>query len=190
MDVDDAAARCPRGARSSTAAGLALLSLAMLGLGGCTAARSVAVAPCGAAAVRIAAGQFGVGHGHFGGALLFWNEGRTTCRLQGYPRASAVPATGGAPVVVNSTPRGYLGGLPPESTRLPVVILAPNAVASAVLEGTAVTPSRASRCSRYGALLVGIPGARARTTIAIETSACSHLQVHPIVPGATGSASP
>ena len=42
----------------------------------------------------------------------------------------------------------------------------------------------------YGALLVGIPGAAARTTIAIETSACSHLRVHPIVLGETGRESP
>jgi len=170
------------------AIGLLAASLGVLGLSACDVASSSAVPPC--RAVRITAGQFGVGHGHFGGALLFWNEGRVTCTVRGYPRVETIPATGGGPEAIAHTPRGYLGGLLPGTTRIPVVTLAPSGVAAAILEGSVAPPASAARCPRYGALRVGLPGARTTTTLAIETAGCSHLQVHPIVVGTTGDESP
>jgi hypothetical protein len=140
--------------------------------------------------VRITVGQFGVGQGHFGGPLLFSNMGPDTCRLQGYPLVAASSARGHGRVDVARTPRGYLGGLLPGTSRLPVVILAPGGIASAILEGSSVAVARGPRCPPAGVLHVGIPGGQPATALAIETTACSRLQVHPVVLGRSGHASP
>jgi Protein of unknown function (DUF4232) len=158
--------------------------LAAAVLAGCTTASDAASA-CGGASLRITVGQFGVGHGHFGGALLFRNVGASDCTLQGYPVARAVSSTGGHTVPVQQTARGYVGGLLPGRRAMPRVTLAPGAVASAILEGTAGAADPA-RCASYRALEVGVPGKQATTTLAIETTSCRRLQVHPIVPGESG----
>ncbi|HEV3213532.1 MAG TPA: DUF4232 domain-containing protein [Acidimicrobiales bacterium] len=170
------------------AIGIVLTSSGSVGLAACGVVASAAVAPCPARAVAITVGQFGVGRGHFGGALLFTNRGHATCTLRGYPDASAVSAR--AIVALPRAPRGYLGGLLPGVAHPPVVTLAPGAVASAVVEGLAVAASRSSTCTPYGALRIGVPGSSAATTLAIETSSCSALEVHPIVLGRTGNQSP
>jgi uncharacterized protein DUF4232 len=163
---------------------------ALLALTACGAPARVTVAPCRGDAVTVTAGQFGVGRGHFGGALLFSNVGPTTCSLRGYPTVLEVLEGAGRDVAVASTPRGYLGGLLPGATAAPTVTLVPHGVASAILEGTAVAASRGAACARVRSLLVGMPGSIAGIALAIETSACSHLEVHPVVAGRTGDQAP
>lgn len=166
--------------------GGALLAGALLD--GC-ALGSTSLGACGGTNVRITVGQFGVGHGHFGGALLFRNRGTTACTLRGYPVAWAVANDGGREVALRDTDRGYVGGLLPGTTRAPGVVLAPGAVASAIVEGvSAASPS--APCPAYRALLVGVPGGRATTSLAVEATACRRLQIHPIVPGESGNQSP
>jgi len=170
------------------ALGLAACALGGTLLTGCSLT-STSVDACGSTSVRITVGQFGVGQGHFGGALLFRNDASTACTLQGYPVARAVASDGGRTTAALDSPRGYVGGLLPGSTQPPKVTLVPGAVASAILEGAGVAPTSAP-CPRYRALLVGVPGGRATTALAIETAACRRLQIHPIVPGESGDQSP
>jgi hypothetical protein len=139
--------------------------------------------------VRITVGQFGVGHGHFGGALLFRNDGSRACTLNGYPVARAVATEDGRVMAALDSPRGYVGGLLPGRTQPPRVTLAPGAVASAILEGVGDAPA-SPPCPRYRGLLVGVPGGPATTPLAIETAACRRLQIHPIVAGESGDQSP
>jgi hypothetical protein len=167
-----------------------LVAFGAVALSGCDVAASDAVAPCRAGAIVVTAGQFGVGPGHFGGGLLFTNRGAATCTLHGYPVVHAVPAGRGRAAAAKNTSRGYLGGLLPGVTHPPTVTLAPGAVASAVLEGSVSTVPRSPACPSDDALLVAIPGSGATTRLAIETSSCSHLEVHPIVPGRSGEQSP
>jgi Protein of unknown function (DUF4232) len=170
------------------ALGLATCALGCTLLSGCALTSSI-VSACGGASVRITVGQFGVGHGHFGGALLFRNDGSTACTLRGYPVARAVATAGGRPIAALDSPRGYVGGLLPGSTHPPMVTLVPGAIASAILEGAGAAPASRA-CPRYRALLVGVPGGRASTALAIETAVCRRLQIHPIVPGESGDQSP
>jgi Protein of unknown function (DUF4232) len=159
--------------------------LAGVALAGCGGGLDATIAPCRPGVVAITLGQFGVGRGHFGGSILFSNDGHTTCTLAGYPSVRVASLRSGD-VAVRDVARGFLGGLLPGTTRLPVVTLAPHAVASAVLEGS----SHAEGCLSDPTLRVGIPDAQATTRIALETSRCSHLEIHPIVPGSSGAASP
>lgn len=188
--MDRVRARWPARRGLARRAGTALVACALGGtlLTACALTAS-ALGACTSASVRISLGQFGVGHGHFGGALLFRNSGSTACTLHGYPVARAVSRDARRTVAVRDSDRGYVGGLLPGRTRAPRITLAPGAVASAILEG--VGTSGAGRpCPTYRSLLVGVPGGRATTALSIETQACRRLQVHPIVPGASGDESP
>lgn len=166
----------------------ALLVVLCATLTGC-ATPTAGAGPCTDASIRITAGEFAVGHGHFGGALLFWNRGTTACDIAGYPTIRALVGAGGAGVAVRRTPRGYVGGLPAGSDAPPHVLLDPGAVASAILEGTTLVPG-APVCRSYRGVLVGVPGAAASTTLAVEASTCRRLQIHPVVSGGSGSERP
>lgn len=82
------------------------------------------------------------------------------------------------------TPMGYLGGQ--RSAGAPAVIqLVPKQEASALVEGTSVGSD--PNCGSYASLLVTPPGETHSVTVATSLPACSGLQVHPVVPGSTGS---
>lgn len=167
---------------------LAALLLAATALAACGFDSANAAVACTSSDVRISAGQFGVGHGHFGGALLFRNEGSTACTLRGYPVALGLTADGGRRIAAAGTPRGYVGGLLPGRASPPTVLLAPGVAASAILEGT--TREDGGACRTFRAIVVGPPGGVATTALAIETAPCTRLEVHPIVSGVTGDQSP
>jgi hypothetical protein len=166
---------------------LAAGALAAVLLTGC-ALTSAVTAPCDSTGVQITVGQFGVGNGHFGGALLFRNRSSTTCTLRGLPVARAVRSDPVSTVSALRSARGYVGGLLPGHSQPPVVTLSPGAMASAILEGT--TASNTRQCPTYRAVLVGVPEGPATTVLPIESAGCHRLQVHPIVPGVSGDQSP
>ncbi|HVC14496.1 MAG TPA: DUF4232 domain-containing protein [Acidimicrobiales bacterium] len=145
---------------------------------------------CTFADLSISHGQGGAGLGHEGGPLLFKNTGSSTCTLSGYPGVAALNATGQQVSQAQRSPNGYLGGMETGSTAPPVVTLAPGATASALVEGTDVPEGTASSCPTYPALLVTPPTSTHSQRVTLPLPGCSPLQIHPVVPGTTGSALP
>jgi hypothetical protein len=126
------------------------------------------------------------GMGHIGIVLRFRNASGTTCHLEGYPGAAALDAQGRQVVQAVRTLNGYFRALP-AGEGPPVVTLAPGQYASAFLEGTDVPVNGATRCPSYPKLLVTPPNTRVSALIARSMSGCTPIQVHPVVPGTTGT---
>jgi hypothetical protein len=125
--------------------------------------------------------------GHQGVVLLFVNNGSTSCVLYGYPGAAGLNASGAQVVQAQRTLTGMMGGLAPGVTALPRITLAPGQTASAVVEGTDVPSGNETSCPTYSSLLVTAPNAKVSVTIPLSLPGCSGLQVHPVVPGTSGS---
>jgi hypothetical protein len=125
--------------------------------------------------------------GHQGVVLLFVNNGSTSCVLYGYPGAAGLNEGGAQVVQAQRTLTGMMGGLAPGVTALPRITLAPGQTASAVVEGTDVPSGTETSCPTYPSLLVTAPNAKASVTIRFALPGCSGLQVHPAVPGTSGS---
>lgn len=139
---------------------------------------------CAAGQVSVSVGSSTAGLGHLGEPLLFENVGSAACALSGYPGAAVVGAAG-RQVQFRRTPNGYLGGLSPQATADPVVLLRPHQTASALLEGEDSTPAGVS-CPRYAALLVTPPNSTLTSRVARALSICDP-QIHPVVPGTSGT---
>jgi hypothetical protein len=120
--------------------------------------------------------------------LVFTNESQATCSLSGYPGVAGLDAQGVQVVQAQRTLNGYLGGLPPGTTAPPTVSLAPGQTASAVVEGTDMPLGSATSCPSYPALLVTPPDLTDSVHLEAALPGCSPIQVHPVVPGSSGSA--
>jgi hypothetical protein len=125
--------------------------------------------------------------GHQGVVLLFVNNGSTSCVLHGYPGAAGLNASGAQVTQAQRTPAGMMGGLAPGVTALPRITLAHGQTASAVVEGTDVPSGTETSCPTYPSLLVTAPNTKVSVTIPLSLPGCSGLQVHPVVPGTSGS---
>ena len=109
------------------------------------------------------------------------------CTLTGYPGVAGLDGAGHQIAQASRTRNGFLGGVS-ASTPIPVVVLAPNAQASALVEGTDVPTGTATTCPTYASLLATPPNALTAVPIAASLPGCSGLEVHPVVAGTTGSA--
>jgi hypothetical protein len=136
----------------------------------------------------ISTGQVAVGTGHQGVPLLFRNTGTTPCRLTGYPGVAGL-TNGSAQTRATATPSGFLGGLPPGTSSLPVIELAPGEVASALVEGTDLPTGTATTCPSLTTLVVTPPNARQASRLPTGLPDCTGLAVHPVVPGTNGTLS-
>jgi Protein of unknown function (DUF4232) len=125
------------------------------------------------------------GMGHIGVVLLFKNTGAQTCTLAGYPGVAGLNAAGQQVVQAQRTLNGYMRALPPGEGP-PVVTLTTGESASAFVEGTDVPQGNAA-CATYPKLLVTPPNTTQSVTIDAAMPGCSPVQVHPVVPGTTGS---
>ena len=132
--------------------------------------------------VSITAGDAGVGHRSK--VVVFRNTGSTRCVLQGYPGIAALDGAGDQVAQAKRTPSGYLGGV--ASGKAPLVNLAPGQSASATVEALAFGPNGES-CTGYTGLLVTPPDETHSVRVAWGSDGCSDLQVHPVVPGTSGS---
>ena len=126
------------------------------------------------------------GMGHIGIVLLFRNSSVTTCHLEGYPGAAALDAQGHQVVQAVRTLNGSFRALPPGEGP-PTVALAPGHSASAFLEGTDVPVNGATSCPSYPSILVTPPNTTVSVHIAKGMPGCTPIQIHPVVPGTTGS---
>jgi hypothetical protein len=126
------------------------------------------------------------GMGHIGVVLIFRNSSTQSCRLQGYPGAAALDAAGHQVVQATRTLNGFFRALP-AGEGPPVVNLAPGASASAFIEGTDVPVNGATSCPTYPKLLVTPPNTFVSVPIDKAMPGCTPIQIHPVVPGTTGT---
>ena len=146
---------------------------------------SVSEPACTTAELRITWKGIAGGLGHAGLVLLFENTGGG-CVLRGYPGVDGVDGQGNVTVQAGQTPNGYLGGPDTVGSEAAAIVLATGQVASALIEGSG--PVSGDACPRYEALLVTPPGETSSVRLLVQSSFC-HLEVHPVVVGATGDAS-
>ena len=140
---------------------------------------------CTSAQLGVSAGTKGVGLGHVGIPLVFRNVSDQACTLSGYPGVAGLDVHGSQTIQATRTPKGYLGGLTFSSGGpVPAVDLQPGATASALVEGTDTTEPA---CPIYPSLLVTAPNTFQSVSLDIEMPGCTGLQVHPVVPGSSGS---
>lgn len=152
-----------------------------------TTATTASLATCSFGQLQVSAGQQGAALGHEGGPILFENIGASPCSLQGYPGVAGLSTTGAQAVQAQWTPQGYMGGLRSSSAKPPLVVLGSHDVASALVEGTDNPIGDETTCPTYHKLLVTPPTSTQSATVAFGVPGCSRIQVHPVVPGATGS---
>ena len=143
--------------------------------------------PCTTAGLAIAAGEGGAGLGHWSLPILFRNTSPAKCRLTGYPGVAGLDDTGRQTAQARRSPNGFSGGLGFENQTPPTVDLAPGETASALVEGTNVPQDSAPSCPQYAALLVTPPGETHSVKLAAGENGCSGLEVHPVLPGTSGS---
>jgi hypothetical protein len=134
----------------------------------------------------------GAAAGHEDQILVFTNEGGSVCTLTGYPGVAGLNAAGQQAVQARRSLGGYMGGLSPDTTTLPVVSLVPGQTASAIVEGT--DNSLGSQpCPHYPSLLVTPPNLRKQVRVDVSNLGsqgfpdCSGIEVHPVVAGSGGS---
>ncbi|MET8233274.1 DUF4232 domain-containing protein [Micromonospora sp. NPDC005298] len=139
---------------------------------------------CTTANLTVTLGAPDSASGHRGVAVVFRNSGSTTCRLTGYPGIDALGGDGRTLAHAERTPRGYLGGAA-RGSRPATVTLRPDGVASALVEAQAFGADGAS-CTPYARLLVTPPDDVRSVRLGWDTDSCGDLEVHPVVPGATG----
>jgi len=153
----------------------------------CEVALTVSAGPGSSAlpctSLDISAGAVGVGLGHAGFPLRFRNVGSADCALEGHARVTARDSVTGRTVVARDDPSGYLGGT---DLPVPTYVLRPGDEVSAFVEGTNVPPGNARSCSSLVQLRVTVDGVTVRVSPTLYN--CSGMEVHPYVPGTTGSA--
>jgi hypothetical protein len=151
------------------------------------AAAGAGVPLCAGASVGVSGKEAPAAAGHLGVILLFVNDGTASCVLYGYPGVAGLNAGGAQLVQARRSPSGMLGGLGPGNTTIPRVTLSAGQTASAVVEGTDV-PTGTEPCASYPSLLVTPPNTRESVRIPWALPGCQPIQVHPVVPGTSGSA--
>ncbi len=141
---------------------------------------------CQAAHVAITLTDTGGAGPTIGGFMRFKNDGRNPCRLQGWPKVTAVSATGRTMVAERhrTTPLGPFRVF----TQAPRLIVRPGQSAFAALVGSDVGPHL--QCpSPYHTLSVRLPGSSSTVTLSAwlpglhsDLLACTPLQVSMILP--------
>ncbi len=132
--------------------------------------------PCWGEQVAVNASSTDSAVGHRRVVLNFSLVGGESCTLSGYPSVDS--GTGGPSIHADSTPRGYMGGLPAAVDDLPSVVLSVSTQAQAVVESMAVDDSGNS-CPSYTDLRVSPPAINLVFTVPVTIEACQ-LQVHPV----------
>ncbi|WP_406813794.1 DUF4232 domain-containing protein [Mycobacterium sp. M23085] len=133
--------------------------------------------PCWSDQIAVTAAPAGAAVGHRALTLVFsLAGGADPCTLTGY--AGVDSGAGGPLIHAQPTPRGYLGGLPPDVNVPPTVILSISTQGQAIVEGIAVGAEGES-CPTYTDLVINPPDTTQAVTVAATIQACA-LQVHPI----------
>ncbi|HEX2902254.1 MAG TPA: DUF4232 domain-containing protein [Jatrophihabitans sp.] len=142
------------------------------------------LAACALPYLHVTARAASGGNAHAGVIIEFTNTGQIPCALGGYPNVAILDARGQQVKQAAHTPSGYLGGQRHGAPR--AIGLGSGGSASALLEGEVVDVDGAS-CPAEPGLSVLPPGTRTAARVAVRTALCGGTQVHPVVPGTTGS---
>ncbi|WP_326560760.1 DUF4232 domain-containing protein [Micromonospora sp. NBC_01796] len=142
---------------------------------------------CRKADLKVSRRATEAGSGHRAVILVFTNTGAGPCRTRGYPGVAGLDRDGNQVAQAERTRSGYLGGLGAD-TKAPTVTLSPGQSASATVEATAFDPATGNGCTPYAGLLVTVPDDTASTQVPWTNDGCTGLEVHPVVPGTSGSA--
>jgi len=114
----------------------------------------------------------------------FANTSATTCTLYGYPGAAIVDASGHQLQQAKRTLRGPLGGLPPGTSGLPTVTLAPRGYAAAFVEGEDQREIGAAQAGcdapKYPRILITPPNTKVPVPFTVGWPKCYSFQVHPV----------
>jgi hypothetical protein len=145
------------------------------------------LAPCAPPYLKLTAGRATSGSGHAGYVLIFTNTGQIACAMTGYPAVAILDARDRQIIKAARTPNGYLGGLRHPKPALPATGLGPGGVASALLEGMVFDPTSTKGCPIEHALLGTAPSTTSPIKLVATTVICSQVQIHPVVPGTSGS---
>jgi hypothetical protein len=155
------------------------------------ATKTVISAPptCLRSQLRVAFVSVNGGLGHGGTLIHVTNVSDKACSLTGYPRVNGVFASG-VQRMHKDTLFGYLGGLsinPSTEAKLPVVTLrARHQVATSMVEGVL-----RFTCPGFTSYVVSLPHVTGGTYTfrpSLPDQYCFQPEVHPFVPGSTGSA--
>ena len=115
--------------------------------------------------------------------LIFRNTSAVTCHLTGYPGVAALNSIDQQIAQATRTLHGYLAG----ATSAGTVTLAAGASASATVEALAIDAGTGNGCAAYAGILVTPPNETHSIKLAWPGDGCSSLEIHPVVPGTTGS---
>ncbi len=115
--------------------------------------------------------------------------------MNGYPGVAALNSLGSQVAQAVRHETGMMGGLPSDSSPLPLVTLAPGQAASAEIEGTDMPPGNATTCIGYPSFVITPPGETHSVRVAVPMAnasyggfpGCRPISVNPVVPGTTGS---
>jgi hypothetical protein len=148
--------------------------------------------PCGPADLRLDAvtkpPRPGYGaHPPASSAILrLTNRSAQPCAVEGYPEVVGATVADGE-VASHQQLFGPDGGVL-DSTAPPVILLAPRQVASATVDSANETPAGGTAlCNTLDKLRVALPSGEALGSIRASLRVCD-LEVHPLVPGTTGTA--
>jgi Domain of unknown function (DUF4232)/Neocarzinostatin family len=134
----------------------------------------------------------GAGLSHEDQVLVFTNKSANACTLTGYPGVAALNSAGQQVVQARRTAGGYMGGLGPEDTAIPAVLLRPDQAASAIVEGTDNPVGQEKSCATYPDFLVTPPNLTTSVRLAVSgigagMPGCTPMEVQPVVYGTSGS---
>jgi hypothetical protein len=118
--------------------------------------------------------------GEVGGYLQFANAGHVTCQLHGWPKVTAVTASGQTITAVHAI-HGTMLGAWQHTSPLPVIRLAPGAAAYAVLAAGDNSARSSSRCPTVQLLRVSPPASSGQVTLS------ARLYDHVYLPACTSA---
>ena len=113
------------------------------------------------------------------------NASHQACVTQGYPGVALLDAQGHQIEQATRTREGFMGGL--RNGAPPRIVLHPGQRASARIEGFTIDEATQKACPQSPAILFTLPDNRDSTRLRVSFPACKGVQVHPMLPGATGS---
>ena len=140
---------------------------------------------CSLSQLAVSDSNGGAGSTHRATILVFRNTSTVTCHLAGYPGVAGLNASDQQVAQATRTLSGYLGGAKSAAT----VQLSPGQSASATVETLAIDAKTGNSCTPYAAILVTPPNETHSIKLAWPNDGCSTLQIHPVVPGTSGSQS-
>ncbi|HEU5268785.1 MAG TPA: DUF4232 domain-containing protein [Jatrophihabitans sp.] len=148
-----------------------------------TVSPGAGLAECALPYLRISVRPAAVRSAHASYLLTFTNTGQVACRMAGYPSVVVLNSAGRPVLRATPTPSGYLGGVHGRPT---TVLVGSDQPASALLEGEQIDLS-GNRCPARPGLQITPPSSAVPARIPVTTTICGGVQIHPVVPGGTGS---